>query len=839
MIPGRETGLTRDVGRAAPYTDGSRMSGLIQRRTALQFCIATLGWLAVLFGWACLLSFDIADPPSRQVWPPNAPVHNWCGPVGAWLAYHLFHALGVGTYALWTLFTVGLWCWTKGARFTDAWLRLIGVALILAACSAGGAIFLTSAEHAPLTGAGGALGRVVSHFLITRLELLGTLFVLGAAALIGLILAADQIVAQLFRGMLWAGRHSGPILVRGGSAIGQAGAALATGVAEVSGRLATAAAGTLQPAPAASAAGSAVARPARRAASVRAAAPGVDEGVSSSAPAIEPAAVVAPAPAAPVEAPAPEERPAAAAQLIVRTLAPKPPKPAESEKYRYRPDDDSYVIPPVELLDEASPIDKESIEILCREKAYILEQTLNEFRLGVEVVAIETGPVITVFELKLAPGIKVSQITSLSNDLARALRAPAVRVVAPLPDKNTIGIEVPNTDKEKVRIRDLIQLSGGRSDRLAIPLYLGKDASGAPLVTDLTTMPHLLVAGTTGSGKSVCIASIVMSILLTRTPREVNLILVDPKVVELTVFKDVPHLICPIVTEMSRAQGILDWAATKMDERYALLAEAGVKDIRSYNKLGVAGLRERLQLADDEELAKVPVHLPYVVIIIDELADLMMTSAKEVEFYLCRLAQKSRAVGIHLIVSTQRPQANVVTGLIKSNLPSRIAFRVSSRLDSRIVLDQNGAEVLMGQGDLLFLPPGSAKLVRAQGTFIADEELRRIVKHCREQGEPAFHPELVRMPGDGAGDGERDELFDQAVDIVIETQRGSVSLLQRRLTIGYGRASRLVDQMYQAGIVGEYKGSQAREVNITKEEWEAIKAQRNREEAEEQQGEAG
>lgn len=844
MIPSRETGLTWDVGRAAPYTDGSRMSGLIQRRTALQFCIATLGWLAALFGWACLLSFDVADPPSRQVWPPNAPVHNWCGPVGAGLAYYLFYYFGVGAYALWALFTVGLWCWTKGARFTDAWLRLIGVALILAACSAGGAIFLTGADRVLLTGSGGALGRVVSHLLIARLELLGTLFVLGAAAVIGLILAADQIVAQLFRGMLWAGRHSGPILVRGGSAIGQAGAALATGVAEVSGRLATAAAGTLQPAPATSAPASAAPRPARRAAASRPTSPAVeaDEPAKSAAPppaVVEPPAAEAPAVAAPVEPAAPDAKPAAPAPLVVRTLAPKPVKPAESEKIRYRPADDKYVIPPVDLLDEASPIDKESIEILCREKAYILEQTLNEFRLGVEVVAIETGPVITVFELKLSPGIKVSQITSLSNDLARALRAPAVRVVAPLPDKNTIGIEVPNTDKEKVRVRDLIQLSGGRSDRLAIPLYLGKDASGAPLVTDLTTMPHLLVAGTTGSGKSVCIASIVMSILMTRTPREVNLILVDPKVVELTVFKDVPHLMCPIVTEMTKAQGILDWAATKMDERYALLAEAGVKDIRSYNKLGVEGLRERLQLSSDEELSKVPAHLPYIVIIIDELADLMMTSAKEVEFYLCRLAQKSRAVGIHLIVSTQRPQANVVTGLIKSNLPSRIAFRVSSRLDSRIVLDQNGAEVLMGQGDLLFLPPGSAKLVRAQGTFIADEELRRIVKHCREQGDPAYHPELVRMPGEGGDSGERDELFDQAVDIVIETQRGSVSLLQRRLTIGYGRASRLVDQMYQAGIVGEYKGSQAREVNITKEEWEAIKGQRDREEAQEQQGDVG
>lgn len=494
-----------------------------------------------------------------------------------------------------------------------------------------------------------------------------------------------------------------------------------------------------------------------------------------------------------------------------------------------------FELPSLAILDEPDPINKEEIEHLCREKAQILETTLNEFRLEVEVVAIETGPVITVFELKLSPGIKVSQIVSLSNDIARALRAPAVRVVAPLPGKNTIGIEVPNLDKEKVRLKDLVRAAGSRSDAYAIPLYLGKDASGAPLVSDMTRMPHMLIAGTTGSGKSVCVASIIMSILLTRTPEEVQLILVDPKVVELAMFKDIPHLMCPIVTEMSKAEGILDWAATKMDERYALLAEAGVKDIRSYNKLGRELLKERMQIEDDAEMALIPVKLPFIVIVIDELADMMMTSAKEVEFYLCRIAQKSRAVGIHLIVSTQRPQANVVTGLIKSNLPSRIAFRVASRLDSRIVLDQNGGEVLMGQGDMLFLPPGSSKLVRAQGTYISDEELRAVVKHARTQGAPSYHPELMRMPKAGDDGGERDELFDEAVDIILETKRGSVSLLQRRLTIGYSRASRLVEQMYVGGIVGEYKGSQAREVLVTKDEWQAIKSQRDREVAAEEE----
>ncbi len=344
-------------------------------------------------------------------------------------------------------------------------------------------------------------------------------------------------------------------------------------------------------------------------------------------------------------------------------------------------------------------------------------------------------------------------------------------------------------------------------------------------------MPHLLIAGTTGSGKSVCVSSLIASMLLTRSPDEVQMILIDPKVVELAMFKDIPHLMCPIVTEVSRAEGILDWAANKMDERYALLAEAGVKDIRAFNRLGEQELRERMGIESDEEMARIPTHLPYIVIVVDELADLMMTSAKEVEFYLCRLAQKSRAVGIHLIVSTQRPQATVVTGLIKSNLPSRICFRVSSRLDSRIVLDQNGGEVLMGQGDMLFLPPGSAKLIRAQGTFVSDAELRALVRHCRKQAEPQFHPELMRAPKVHGGETERDELFDQAVEVIVEAGRGSVSLLQRKLGIGYGRASRLIDQMYDAGVVGEYKGSQAREVLVTLEEWQQMRAMRDGEEA--------
>lgn len=492
-----------------------------------------------------------------------------------------------------------------------------------------------------------------------------------------------------------------------------------------------------------------------------------------------------------------------------------------------------YVLPPIELLDEPEYSFTQAQESVVRDKAAVLERTLQDFRLDARVVAIDTGPVITMYELSLAPGIKVSQIASLANDIARAMKAPAVRVVAPLPGKNTIGIEVPNIDKEKVRLKELIERSGVKATRMTLPMFLGKDASGNPLIADLSSMPHLLIAGTTGSGKSVCINTLVMSILMTQRPDHVKLILVDPKMVELSMFKEVPHLMCPIVTDMNKAEAILEWAATKMDERYELLAEAGVRQVGQFNRLGKEEIYRRFQPSNDDEKAQIPTYLPHVVIIIDELADLMLTSGKTVEHHLCRIAQKSRAVGIHVILATQRPQANVVTGLIKSNLPCRVAFRVASRMDSRIVLDQNGAEVLMGQGDMLFLPPGSSKLVRAQGTYVEDEELRRVLEDLRTKAQPEFHHELVRLRPMGEGDtGERDPLFDDAVRIVIETRRGSVSLLQRRLAIGYTRASRLIDQMAFAGIVGEHKGSQQREVLVTLDEWEAMRSQRDREIAE-------
>jgi len=376
---------------------------------------------------------------------------------------------------------------------------------------------------------------------------------------------------------------------------------------------------------------------------------------------------------------------------------------------------------------------------------------------------------------------------------------------------------------------------------MKLPMFLGKDASGAPLIEDLTRMPHMLIAGTTGSGKSVCMNTIIMGFLYTKKPSELKMVLVDPKMVEMSQFKDIPHLMCPVVTEMGKAAAILEWATTKMDERYELLAEAGCRDISAYNELTWDELKERLNITTPEAEAKTPRKLPYMVFIIDELADLIMTN-KDVENHIIRIAQKARAVGIHLILATQRPQANVVTGLIKSNMPCRIAFKVASGMDSRIVLDQKGGELLLGHGDMLFLSPRSSKLSRAQGTLVDDREIRKVVKFMKEIASPSFERSLVQLRSGGTEGSDEDRIlqsqnnssaslqaaqedpmFNRAVEIVLETKRGSVSLLQRRLAIGYTRASRLVDLMGIAGIISDHKGSVARDVLITLDDWQRIK----------------
>jgi len=740
-------------------------------------CLIILSGLGLLL--SCL-SFDIGDWPSSYTYPHNEPPANWCGHVGAFAAYWLLYFIGPGVLVLLACMVGYGTARLLERRIDQPILRAIGLGLVCLAVSVTFYCLWPDRIFKFPFGSGGVLGVAIATFLRQNLAVLGSAILIVGLWVVGLLLLADEWVT------------SAPVLIwRAGVWV----------MARFRGSKATSDSSSI----------SSIWQ--RLSARQRTAQQGLAAAVAST--------------------PGPDE-PAKADQGAQPSLPPrilvKPPRPARVQQPVRQESDRSatdgqyqdYRLPPLDLLAEPQHGYAAIQEKVVQSKAAALEKLLSEFNISARVVAAETGPVVTMFELELAAGIKVSQVAALANDMARALGVGAVRVVAPLAGKHTIGVEVPNSEKEKVRMRSMMELAGQAPAGMAIPLFLGKDCGGEALVADLTKMPHLLIAGTTGSGKSVCINTIITSILMTKRPDEVKLSLIDPKMVEMTAFATVPHLMCPIVTETQMAVQILEWAATKMDERYALLAEARVKNIAEYNALGQEEILKRFSPSSPEEEAKIPKRLPYVVIIIDELADLMMTASKEIEGFIVRLAQKSRAVGIHLVLATQRPQATVVTGLIKSNMPTRIAFRVAARMDSRIILDQNGAETLLGEGDMLFLKPGTSDLVRAQGTLVDEAEVKRIVSYLKDVAEPQFHPELVQLRTVDPEKIERDELFDQAVRIVLETRRGSVSLLQRRLSIGYARASRIIEMMAAAGILGEYKGSQAREVLMTLEEYEAL-----------------
>jgi S-DNA-T family DNA segregation ATPase FtsK/SpoIIIE len=743
-----------------------------------------LGIGACLVLLCSCLSFDIGDWPSTFVHPNNRPAANWCGSIGAFCAYYLLYYVGPGVFIV--LATLIYFLFNRlinppdhdgrAAATMDSVMWTVGLALVTVAAST---TFYCLWPHRIFNfpnGSGGVLGIGTTQFLRSYFATLGTFILVTAIWIVGTLLLADSVIMMALRLLGFAALKTIGVLVPAFSVAKSQSLAINDIWKKLSAK--------------------------QKPMVVR------NETTRRS----EDDTAI-PIQSIPVKRPDAESAKPARKQI-------RPARPSVIQ-----PSYEDYQLPPLELLAEPEFGYASVQEKVVKAKASALEQLLSEFNVNARVVAADTGPVVTMFELELAAGVKVSQIGALANDMARALGVGAVRVVAPLPGKHTIGIEVPNSEKEKVRIRSMMELAGGKPQKMFIPLYLGKDSSGEVLVSDLTAMPHLLIAGTTGSGKSVCINSIITSVLLTKRPDEVKMILIDPKMVEMTAFNTIPHLMCPIVTETQMAVQILEWATVKMDERYAILSEARVKNIVDFNALGAEEVLKRFNPSSPEEEAKIPKKLPYIIIVIDELADLMMTAAKEIEAYIVRLAQKSRAVGIHIVLATQRPQATVVTGLIKSNMPTRIGFRVAARMDSRIILDQNGAETLLGEGDMLFLKPGTSDLIRAQGTFVDESEIKRIVKHLKDIAEPQFHPELTQLKKLDTSEMGRDELFDDAVRIVLETKRGSVSLLQRRLSVGYARASRMIEMMAAAGILGEYKGSQAREVMITLEEYERIREQ--------------
>lgn len=484
------------------------------------------------------------------------------------------------------------------------------------------------------------------------------------------------------------------------------------------------------------------------------------------------------------------------------TIAPTTTEQAKIVESEHPHVEGNYIIPSLDLLDDPPKISTDKIQSGLISGAKLLEETLANFGVVARVADIERGPAITRYELEPAPGVKVQKFTTLQDDIALAMKAPTVRVVAPIPGKNRVGIEVPNGASAAVFLKDVLSSAKFRASSSKLALSLGKDIGGEPMVADLAEMPHLLIAGTTGSGKTVCVNGIIMSILFNASPDDVRFVMVDPKMVELAQYNDIPHLLCPTVTDPKKASNVLNWVVTEMENRYKKLSTVGVRNIKGYNAKGNK--------------------MPYIVVIIDELADLMQVSAKTVESSITRLAQLSRAVGIHLILATQRPSVDVITGVIKANFPARISFKVASKVDSRTVLDMNGAENLLGKGDMLFIQPGDAKPTRGQGNYVKDDEIHRVIDFIKNQQKPIYDENILNQQktgGGGEGDGEKDEYFDEAVRLVIETNQASVSILQRRMRLGYTRAARLIDMMEQAGIVGPYVGSKPRDILVDREQW--------------------
>ena len=814
----------------APTAESS--GGAILPRNRVRDVTALVLLAVCAFVALSLATFHPADPPAPRLYPPHAAAVNACGLLGSFVATALSESLGFGAWAALAFvlaFDVTL---LRRRPLPDLPLRTAGALVAVAAGCTLLTMFMPDWVERPLWGPGGRTGSLGRLFAEAFLARTGAAIVVGGVGLVGLFLACDAVMIGLctalatlggyvlaavttLGGRFAARRTVAPTVDAGVAKPGRSLPHWLRGRRPADADAEQEADGETDDEPDGDEDGPTI-RVRRREPSI------VDDETD-----VEPDVEHEDAAADEDETNDEPTPPPARGLVPIRSLANRR-KPAEPLTMSPDPVAD-YELPDLELLLPTEHLQLDEQEAEVRERARVLEKTFAEFGFKVKVVEIETGPVISQYEIELEAGLRLAKITNLADDLAIALRVPSVRIVAPIPGKNSVGIEVPNTTRQMVRLREVIEETQAKSRTMKIPIFLGKDVAGNPMVVDMASLPHLLIAGRTGTGKSVCLNSIIVSMLMTRRPDEVRMLMIDPKMVELTPYKSLPHLMHPVVTDMKKAEAILAWAVDKMEERYALLAKVGVRHLTQYNQLGRDELLKRIRPDSEEAAAAIPTTMPFIVMIADEIADMMMTAGKEIEQHIIRLAQKSRAVGIHLILATQKPTVDVITGLIKSNLPARIAFQVASRTDSRVVLDEMGAERLLGNGDMLFLSPGTSQILRGQGTYLSDDEIGRVMGKIGTS-EPQYAAELVNLQPAPSGDAakaaggspkDRDDLYDAAVEVVIREGRGSVSLLQRALGVGYGRGARLIDFMAEDGVVGQYAGSQAREVLITMEQWAA------------------
>jgi S-DNA-T family DNA segregation ATPase FtsK/SpoIIIE len=714
-----------------------------------------------------LLSYS---PPSVHPSSKNLWFNNWIGPVGAFFANILLQALGLASYLLPIfLFTLGFGLFRESYESFRRSKIIGGLLLVWSAAT------LLSLARTVDAGAeaGGTVGYLTAQFLVARFSRLGTYVIVLPTLLVAVAIVSQKSLLYLFE--------------RGHTVIGKLN---------------------------------------KRTASV------LDRVKKSWRERKERG-----------ENKKKEQREFIPPPIVLKEdIKEEPPKRAKKKSparetqldFPEMADGQGYKLPPLDLLDapdgEHVKLDKETLEA----NSLILQNKLADFGVEGEVVAVKPGPVITMYEFKPASGVKVRRIVTLSDDLSMALRAMSIRILAPIPGESVVGIEIPNPRREKVFFRQVIESEVYQNADSKLTLALGRDISGAPFIADLARMPHLLVAGATGTGKSVSINAMILSMLYKASPQDLQFIMIDPKMLELSIYENLPHMIVPVVTDAKKAAAALFWAMDEMDRRYRLMRDKGAKNIDHYNRLVEKDAAEKRRVIDlndsespedeiggdlNEKAPLVHERLPRIVIVVDELADLMMTVGRDIEEYITRLAQKARASGIHMILATQRPSVDVITGLIKANFPARISFQVTSRVDSRTILDSIGAERLLGDGDMLFLPPGTARLRRVHGAYVSDHEIRKVMDFISQQAKPHYRLEVFEAKKEieaTDGEDEYDEMYDSAVELVTETQQASISMIQRRLRVGYNRAARMIEQMERDGVVGPADGAKPREVYARK-----------------------